>query len=93
MSRVPGLLNNPTMQNIDEPVALYFSYVDVNDIEDVLIEPPSQIRKDFSRQRKAFEMTANKFREILNETTPDAKTQNTNGTTTKVTFNNNNNHR
>ncbi len=62
-------------------------------LEDVLIEPQSQIRKDFSKQRKAFEMTANKFRAILNETAPDAKTQNTNETTTKVTFNNNNNHR
>ncbi len=33
MSRVPGLLNNPTMQKIEEPVALYFSYVDVNDFD------------------------------------------------------------
>ena len=33
MSRVPGLLNNPTMQHLEEPVALYFSYVDVNDFD------------------------------------------------------------
>lgn len=32
MSRVPGLLNNPTMQHIEEPIALYFSYVDVNEM-------------------------------------------------------------
>lgn len=62
-------------------------------LEDVLIEPPSKIRKDFTRQREAFESTKNKFKTILNEITPDAKTQNTNEPAAKVTFNNNNNHR
>ena len=32
MSRVPGLLNNPTMQKIEELLALYFSYADVNEM-------------------------------------------------------------
>lgn len=44
MSRVPGLLNNPTMQNIDEPVALYFSYVDVNDFDYYHRHKPNLVR-------------------------------------------------
>ena len=44
MSRVPGLLNNPTMQHLEEPVALYFSYVDVNDFDYYHRHKPNLVR-------------------------------------------------
>ena len=41
---MPGLLNNPTMQHLEEPVALYFSYVDVNDFDYYHRHKPNLVR-------------------------------------------------